>query len=61
MNRIHFLVRLFSLSRCEDTTQDGRKATWKTAKKFEDVELQGLLDEHDSQIQKQLAEKLGVS
>ena len=32
-----------------------------TAKKFEDVELQALLDEDDSQAQKQMAEQLGVS
>ena len=29
--------------------------------KFEDVELQPLLDEYDSQTQKQLTEQLGVS
>ena len=33
----------------------------KPAKKFEDVELQALLDEDDSQTQKQLAEQLGVN
>ena len=32
-----------------------------SSKKFEDVELQTLLDEDDSQTQKQLAEQLGVS
>ena len=31
-----------------DTRQVGRQGTWKTAKKFEDVELQALLDEDDS-------------
>ena len=39
-----------------DTRQEGRRGTWKTAKKFEDVELQALLVEDDSQTQKQLAE-----
>jgi len=33
----------------------------KPPKKYEDVELQALLDEDDSQIQKQLAEQLSVS
>ena len=33
----------------------------KPSKKYEDVELQALLDEDDSQIQKQLAEQLSVS
>ena len=33
----------------------------KPPKKYEDVELQVLLDEDDSQIQKQLAEQLSVS
>ena len=32
-----------------------------TPKKYEDVELQALLDEDDSQTQKQLAEQLSVS
>jgi len=34
------------------------KEHWKPLKKYEDVELQALLDEDDSQIQKQLAEQL---
>ena len=34
--------------------------TWKTTKKFEGVDLQALLNEGDSQTQKQLAEQLGV-
>jgi len=33
----------------------------KPLKKYEDVELQALLDEDDSQTQKQLAEQLSVS
>ena len=33
----------------------------KPSKKYEDVELQALLDEDDSQTQKQLAEQLSVS
>jgi len=33
----------------------------KPPKKYEDVELQALLDENDSQTQKQLAEQLSVS
>ena len=44
-----------------DTRQEGRQGTWKTAKKFEEVKLQTLLDEYDSQTQKQLADQLGVS
>ena len=44
-----------------DTRQEGRRGTWKTVKKFEDVELQASLDEDDSQTQKQLVEQLGVS
>ena len=44
-----------------DTRREGRRVTWKTAKKFEDVELQAWLDENESQTQKQLAEQLGVS
>ena len=44
-----------------DTRQKGRQETWKTAKKFEDVELQTLLDEVDSQTQKLLTEQLDVS
>jgi len=35
-----------------------RQGTRKTSKKYEDVELQALLDEDDSQTQKQLAELL---
>ena len=37
------------------------KEHWKPPKKFKDVELQALLDQTDSQTQKQLAEQLGVS
>ena len=44
-----------------DTRQEGRHRTWKNDKKIEDVELQALLDEDDSQTQKQLSEQLGVS
>ena len=33
----------------------------KSPKKYEDVELQALLDEDDSQTQKQLADQLSVS
>ena len=44
-----------------DTSQDGRQGTWKTVKKFKGMKLQALLDEDDSQTQKQLAEQLGVS
>ena len=33
-----------------------RQGTWKQPKEFDDVELQALLDEGDSQTQKQLAE-----
>jgi len=33
----------------------------KPSKKYEDVELQALLDEDDSQTQKQLAEQLSVN
>ena len=45
--------------RPQDKKED--KEHEKSPKKFEDVELQGLLDENDSQTQKQLAEQLGVS
>ena len=38
-----------------------RQGTRKTAQKIEDVELQALLDEDDSQTQKQLAEQLSVN
>ena len=31
-----------------DTRQERRQGTWKTAKNFEDVELQASLDEDDS-------------
>ena len=34
---------------------------WKTVKKFKDLKLQALLDEDDSQTQKQLTEQLSVS
>ena len=34
-----------------DTRKEGRQGTWKSAKKFDDVELQVLLDEDDSQTQ----------
>ena len=44
-----------------DTKLEGRQETWKTAKKFEDVELQALLDEDNSQTQKQHAKQLDVS
>ena len=43
-----------------DTRQEGRNV-WKIAKKFEDDELQALLEEDDSQTQKQLAKQWGVS
>ena len=35
-----------------DKRQERRRGTWKTAEKFEDVELQASLDEDDSQTQK---------
>ena len=38
-----------------DTRQEGRQGTWKTAKKFENVELQALLDGDDSETQKQVS------
>ena len=38
-----------------DTRQEGKQGTWKITKKFEDIELQALLDEDDLQTQKQLA------
>ena len=38
-----------------------RQGTRKPPKKYEDVGLQALLDEDDSQTQKQLAEQLSVS
>ena len=44
-----------------DTRQEGRAGRWKAAKKFGDVELQGSLNEADSQTQKQLTEQLDVS
>ena len=40
---------------------DTRQETWKTAKNFENVELQALLDEDDSQTQKQFDEQLNGS
>ena len=43
-----------------ETRQEERRGTWKTAKKFEDVKLQALLDEDDFQTQKQLANQLDV-
>ena len=39
-----------------DTRHEERQETWKTAKNIEDVEFQALLDEDDSQTQKQHAE-----
>ena len=38
-----------------------RQESWKAAKKFVEVEFQALLDEDDSQSQKQLAKQLDVS
>ena len=51
----------FGVSKVVTSTQDKEEeqGTRKTAKKFEDVELQVLLDEDDSQ--KQLVEQLDVS
>ena len=49
----------FDVSKVVTTRLKTRKM--KTAKKFEDVKLQALLNEDDSQTQKQLAEQLGVS
>ena len=43
--------------RCDfNTRPEGKRGTWKTAKKFENEELRPLLDESDSQTQKQFAE-----
>ena len=46
---------------CFNTRQEGKQGTWKTVKKFEDVELQALLDKDDLQKRKRLAQQLGVS
>ena len=53
----------FGVSKVVTSTQDKKevKEHGKPDKKFEDVELQALLDEYDSKAQKQLAEQLGVS
>ncbi|GJQ77340.1 hypothetical protein Trydic_g20754 [Trypoxylus dichotomus] len=37
-----------------------RQGTWKTASKYDDVELQALLGENDSQTQEQLTKQLDV-
>ena len=44
-----------------NTKQGESQGTCKTAKKFEDVKLRASLNKDDSQTQKLLAEKLGVS
>ena len=44
-----------------DARQEGRQGMWKSVKKFEDVHFQALLDEDNSQTQKQLPDQLGVS
>ena len=44
----------------QDEKEEGRQRTWKIAKKFEDVQLQALLDDDDSQTQKQSTKQLGV-
>ena len=49
----------FSVSKLEISMLP--KEHGKPPKKYEDVELQALLDEDDSQTQKQLAEQLSVS
>ena len=38
----------FGVSKVMTLTQEGKQGTRKTAKKFEDVELQALLDEDNS-------------
>ena len=52
--------RLFRRFKSDDF-EVADKERGKPPKKFEDVELQVLLDEDDSQIQKPLAEQLGAS
>ena len=44
-----------------NTRQKERQGTTKTVKKFENVELQAILNEDYSQTQKQLAKQLGIS
>ena len=53
----------FDVSKVVIYTQEKKedKEHGKQSKRFEDVELQALLYEDDSQTQKQLAEQLGVS
>jgi len=50
----------FSVSKLEISMLQTRN-TEKPPKKYENMELQALLDEDDSQTQKQLAEQLSVS
>ena len=52
----------FGISKVVTSTQDKKedKEHGKSPKQFEDMELQALLDEDDSETQKQLAEQLGV-
>ena len=53
----------FGVSKVATSTQDKNedKEYGKRPKKFEDVKLQALFDEDDSQIQKQLAKQLEIS
>ena len=59
---LHRKIRVFSaFQKNLGTRKEGTQGTWKTFKKFEDVEFQALLYEDDSQTQKQLAKQLDVS
>ena len=65
MNVIHRKIYVndgFGVLKVVTSTQDTEKDKehGKPHKKFEDVELQALLDEDDSQTQNRLAEQLGV-
>ena len=66
VNMFHRNIRVndgFIVSKVISSTQDKKenKVHGKPSKIFEDVELQTLLNEDDSQTQKQLAEQLFVS
>ena len=66
MKMFHRKTRMndgFGVSKVVTSTQDKNedKERGKPPRKFEDVELQTLLDQDDSQTQKQLAEQSGVS
>ena len=65
-NVLHRKLRVnddFDVLKCMTSTKgkEEDKERAKTAKNFEDVGLEALLDENYSQILKQLAEQLGVS